>query len=162
MHPVPSFGGEPDAAAATERMKKMMEQVFTSPSSSRISYISQPNAFLVESVKELKPGKALDVGMGQGRNAIHLAGKGWQVTGFDLSPSAIRLAHAEAQKAGVTITALERSDEQFDFGTDEWDLVVLSYVEFRHLMDRIWKGLRPGGHVVVVSPSQRQQELCQQ
>ena len=42
---------------------------------------TKPNAFLVEMVRGRQPGKALDVGMGQGRNAIWLAQAGWDVTG---------------------------------------------------------------------------------
>lgn len=45
----------------------------------------KPNRLLVETVKEIKPGHALDVGMGQGRNAIYLAQQGWEVTGIELS-----------------------------------------------------------------------------
>ena len=47
-----------------------------------------PNDFLVEIAKTRKPGRALDVGMGQGRNAIYLAQQGWTVTGFDHCPRA--------------------------------------------------------------------------
>ena len=46
----------------------------------------KPNAFLVEMVKNRKPGRALDVGMGQGRNALWLAGQGWDTTGGPLIP----------------------------------------------------------------------------
>src|SRR5262245_27594799 len=45
----------------------------------------KPNRLLVEAVKDLKPGLALDVGMGQGRNALYLAQQGWEVTGIDLA-----------------------------------------------------------------------------
>ena len=44
-----------------------------------------PNKFLVEMVKGRKPGLALDVAMGQGRNALYLASQGWRVTGIDIS-----------------------------------------------------------------------------
>ncbi len=145
----PAVAGDADVTTRNDRMKKLMERIFTGPSSSKIGYPPHPNAFLVESVKAMAPGTALDVGMGQGRNAIHLARLGWQVTGFDLSPAAIRLARAEAEKAGVAITAVEQSAEEFSFGSEKWDLIVLSYVEFRHFMDPIWQGLKPGGHVVV-------------
>jgi hypothetical protein len=47
------------------------------------SFNTRPNAFLVETAKSRKPGTALDVGMGQGRNSIWLAQQGWDVTGFD-------------------------------------------------------------------------------
>src|SRR5712664_3614565 len=44
----------------------------------------KPNALLVNTAKNLKPGKALDLGMGQGRNSIFLAKEGWDVTGVDI------------------------------------------------------------------------------
>ena len=43
----------------------------------------KPNSLLVQAVKGRRPGKALDVGMGEGRNAIYLAKQGWKVTGID-------------------------------------------------------------------------------
>lgn len=148
VHAPPASPAEPDAAGEA-RMKKLMDRIFTGATSSRISYDPRPNAFLVDSVQEMKPGTALDVGMGQGRNAVYLARRGWRVTGFDISPTAVKMARAEAEKAGVSFKAIESSDAQFDFGNEQWDLIVLSYVDFRHLLDRIWKGLKPGGHVVI-------------
>src|SRR3989337_4060642 len=44
-----------------------------------------PNKLLIEVTQGRKPGTALDLGMGQGRNAIHLAGQGWDVTGVAIS-----------------------------------------------------------------------------
>src|SRR2546426_936208 len=56
----------------------------------------KPNAFLVEMARQRKPGRALDVGMGQGRNSIFLAQQGWDVTGFDPADVGVRQAKAEA------------------------------------------------------------------
>ena len=47
---------------------------------------NKPSQFMLRIVGALKPGTALDVAMGQGRNSLYLAGKGWDVTGYDLSP----------------------------------------------------------------------------
>lgn len=63
-----------------------------------------PNRLLVEAVERLPPGDALDVGMGQGRNGLYLAQRGWRVTGFDPSGEGLRQAHENAAKAGVEIT----------------------------------------------------------
>ena len=60
----------------------------------------EPNAFLVEMLRTWKPGRALDVGMGQGRNAIWLAKQGWNVTGFDLSDAGVKLAQEKASERG--------------------------------------------------------------
>src|SRR5262249_13648465 len=64
----------------------------------------KPNAFLVEAVKQSKPGTALDVGMGQGRNALYLAKQGWEVTGVDISAVALAQAQEEARRQGVKLT----------------------------------------------------------
>ncbi|MFZ0308445.1 MAG: methyltransferase domain-containing protein [Terriglobales bacterium] len=64
---------------------------------------SEPNGFLVEMVKGRKPGRALDVAMGQGRNTVWLAQQGWDVTGFDPADQAVTEANEAAQRFGVTI-----------------------------------------------------------
>jgi SAM-dependent methyltransferase len=112
---------------------------------------TEPNALLVEAVRDLKPGRALDVHMGQGRNALFLASKGWQVTGFDFSAEGIRVARDAAEKAGVSVTTLVRRHEDFDFGRAQWDLIVMSYtwVPLRDpYIDRILESLKPGGVIV--------------
>ncbi|HEV3485618.1 MAG TPA: hypothetical protein VG106_09440 [Vicinamibacterales bacterium] len=55
------------------------------------SFNTAPNAFLVSVVENRKPGTALDVGMGEGRNALYLAKLGWDVTGFDPADKRLRL-----------------------------------------------------------------------
>jgi len=112
---------------------------------------TEPNALLAEAVRELKPGRALDVHMGQGRNAIFLASRGWHVTGFDFSAEGVRAAQEAAKKAGVSITALVHPHEDFDFGRAQWDLVVMSYtwVPLREpYVQRIVESLKPRGLLV--------------
>jgi SAM-dependent methyltransferase len=113
------------------------------------TFNTQPNAFLVEMTKHLIPGKALDVGMGQGRNAVYLAQMGWEVTGFDPADQAVAAAQDQARRQGVKLTTLVLRDDQFDFGTEQWDLIVLSYVGVRRVVSRVYEALRPGGFVVV-------------
>lgn len=59
-----------------------------------------PNAFLTQIAERRTPGAALDVGMGQGRNAIWLARQGWDVTGFDPAAQALAIAQRTAQSFG--------------------------------------------------------------
>ena len=75
-----------------------------------------PNAFLVDVTHTRKPGKALDVGMGQGRNSIYLARHGWDVTGFDASDEGVRVARAEAARLGIKLSARVSTFAEFDFG----------------------------------------------
>ena len=113
------------------------------------AFNTQPNAFLVEMVKGRLPGAALDVGMGQGRNALYLAQQGWSVTGFDPADKAVAQANANAAKLGVKLTTVVQGSEDFDFGESRWDLIVLSYVTVRDITDRVVRALKPGGIVVV-------------
>jgi len=62
-----------------------------------------PNSSLVALVKDLEPGSVLDVGCGEGADAIWLAGRGWQVTALDVSRVAIDRGRIEAQRVGVDV-----------------------------------------------------------
>lgn len=115
----------------------------------------KPNALLVHAVEGHTPGRALDVGMGQGRNSVFLAIKGWDVTGFDVSDAGLDIARKNAAAAGVTLKALQSSDSQFDFGTSQWDLIVITYEPFPLTnpvyVQKLANALRPGGLLVIES-----------
>ena len=113
------------------------------------TFNTNPNAFLVEMTRDRPPGTALDVGMGQGRNAIYLAQQRWAVTGFDPADKAVAQAQATAAQLGLKLTTYVQGDDDFDFGTERWDLIVMTYVAVRPLVERVVRGLKPGGIVVV-------------
>lgn len=108
-----------------------------------------PTPFLIEVVKGLTPGAALDVCMGEGRNSIFLATLGWKVTGFDVSDVAITNALAKAKKAGVEVTAVRSGYQEFDFGHERWDLIVMTYAYFpirdKKYVNRLIASMRSGG-----------------
>jgi SAM-dependent methyltransferase len=108
----------------------------------------QPNAFLVEMVKGRKPGRALDVGMGQGRNALWLAQQGWDTTGYDPAEKAVAQARETAAKAGIKMNTVIAKDKDFEMGSAKWDLILLSYVEIRDNAEKVIRALAPGGIVV--------------
>jgi SAM-dependent methyltransferase len=64
-------------------------------------WTGNPNALLVREVAELTPGSALDLGCGEGGDAIWLAGRGWRVTAVDVSATALQRAAAHAREASV-------------------------------------------------------------
>ena len=112
---------------------------------------TQPNELLVEIARSLKPGLALDIHMGQGRNAVYLASQGWHVTGFDFSKEGITAARNDARRAGVPLTAIVARHEDFEFGIERWDLIVMSYTWIpleAHWIERITRSLKPGGVIV--------------
>ena len=108
-----------------------------------------PTPFVMDVVKGLKPGTALDVCMGEGRNSIFLAGMRWKVTGFDVSDLAVANAVARAKKAGVEITAVQSGYQDFSFGHERWDLIVMTYAYFpirdTKYVSRLIESMRRGG-----------------
>lgn len=113
----------------------------------------EPSALVKKIAATRKPGKALDIAMGQGRNSIWLAKAGWTVSGYDISPEALRQANAGAAAAGVKLETKLASHEEFELGEAQWDMIVMSFA-FTQLNDtaymrRVRDSLRPGGVLVV-------------
>lgn len=111
----------------------------------------QPNGLLVEASRLRPPGNALDVGMGQGRNAIYLAKKGWQVTGFDVSRVGLEQARSEGRKLRLPLEAVLCGDEEFDFGREQWDMIAVIYALEKRSVRRAREALKQGGLLVVES-----------
>ena len=114
-----------------------------------------PNRFLVDEVTDLRPGTALDVACGEGRNAIWLASVGWQVVGVDFSPVGLEKARRLATQQGVTVDWV-----QADLTTWEppctYDLVAVMYLhlprDLRHnVLARMARAVAPGGTLLVVA-----------
>lgn len=122
-------------------------------SSSTPIFNAEPSAFLGRAVEGLTPGKALDVAMGQGRNSLFLARKGWDVTGYDVSTVGLKTAQAAAEKAGLKIKTVQASHQDFDFGIGQWDLIVMIFpvmsMDDHELLARIKGSLKPGGTIIV-------------
>jgi SAM-dependent methyltransferase len=119
-------------------------------------FSERPSELLVRAVADKTPGRALDVGMGQGRNALFLALNNWRVSGFDPSAGGIRQALERARSLGVTIDAAVTTDDRFEFGQERWDLIVVTYVRAltRADADRYWAALRQDGLVVYENSAQ--------
>lgn len=113
--------------------------------------MNDANAFLAEVVRGRTPGKALDIGMGQGRNSLHLARLGWDVTGVDISDEGVRHATAEAKKANLSVQAHRQDFATFDLGRAQWDLIAGIYMGdlITSNAARIVDALKPGGILVV-------------
>jgi SAM-dependent methyltransferase len=148
-------GASRDRAAATIALIQRVGQRVQAERWNRIltapkpSFNTEPNTFLVEMTRGLKPGRSLDVGMGQGRNTIYLAQQGWDSVGFDPADRAVAAARDRAKELGVTITTSVIGEENFDWGEAQWDLIVLSYVGARDLVGKVKRSLRPEGMVIV-------------
>ena len=133
----------------------LFNRIYTAPAP---QFNTEPNAFLVKTTADSKPGAVLDVAMGQGRNALYLASKGWQVTGFDIAEKGLELAQREAARRGLHITTVKSDYTGFDFGHERWDLIVFSYAWVPLVdpgfIERARVSLKPGGLIVVEHPAE--------
>lgn len=110
---------------------------------------SEPVEFLEQHLGELPPGRALDLAMGEGRNAVLLARNGWEVTGIDRSPTAIKKARARAQQAGLVLVGIEADLERFPLPEGQFDVVLCFYYLDRELFPAMERALRSGGALVM-------------
>ena len=74
----------------------LFNNIYTSPEP---GFSTQPNALVVSAVEGRMPGRALDVGAGQGRNAVFLAQNGWDVTAVDIADEGLKIATRNAEQA---------------------------------------------------------------
>jgi SAM-dependent methyltransferase len=118
-----------------------------------------PNPRLVEHVADLTPGTALDVGCGEGADAIWLAAQGWQVTAIDVSPVALERAANHAVAAGEQIAARitwqqadilvwEPPPRQFDLVSAQFMQLPLPARDA--VYRRLAAAVRPGGALLIV------------
>ncbi len=85
-----------------------------------------PDSILVENIREIPVGNALDIGCGEGRNALYLAHKGFQVTGIDVSQEAIRKFVGLAKERGLTVEGLVMDIRDFEFKPNTYSVVIAS------------------------------------
>ena len=114
-------------------------------------YISgkEPIPFLKQYIELLPKGTALDVAMGEGRNGVYLAGKGFEVTGIDISETGLRKAEALAAEHGVKITTKVADLKEYKLVPHTYDVIVCTYYLQRDLFPQIISALKPGGMAMV-------------
>ena len=138
-----------------EGVEAFYDRTFSKPATGnpvQDGFASAPSDFVIEAAKGLKPGTALDLGTGQGRNAVHLARQGWDVTGLDISQAGLDAARGNAAKAGVRIQTVKADYSSFEFGVEQWDLILMEFawapVSDPDFVAKIEQSLRPGGMVL--------------
>lgn len=114
-----------------------------------------PNGGLVAEVADLPAGRALDVGCGEGADAVWLARRGWSVTGLDVSKVALDRAAGHAADAGVAVTWLHSGLVEADLPGGSFDLVSAQYPALLRTPGQdaeraLLAAVAPGGVLIVV------------
>ena len=109
----------------------------------------RPARFLVENIDLLPKGRALDVAMGSGENAVYLAKMGFEVQGIDISAEAVNKALELARKTGESLTVRIADLENNHHIRESWyDVIICFKYLQRSLIQQMKDGLRTGGMVV--------------
>jgi 2-polyprenyl-3-methyl-5-hydroxy-6-metoxy-1,4-benzoquinol methylase len=109
----------------------------------------EPIPFLKNHVDLLPKRAALDLAMGEGRNGVFLATKGFHVTGVDISEAGLKKAQALATEKGVTLTTVVADLEQYSIPPETFDVIICTYYLQRDLFKKIATALKPGGMVLI-------------
>jgi SAM-dependent methyltransferase len=119
-------------------------------------WTGEPNRFLVAETAGLRPGRALDIACGEGRNAVWLAEQGWQATGVDFSEVALAKARQLADVRGVQTDWVAADLVDYRPEPYAFDLVIVFYLQVsaaqRHAIVRAAaEAVAPGGTFLLVA-----------
>lgn len=115
----------------------------------------EPDGSLAELARDLAPGRALDVGAGEGRNSLWLAQQGWRVTAIDMSAVALERLDTQAAQEGLAITTVVTDMNDYLANAQQFDLVVLANLhpaeeERAGFLTAAAAAVAPGGHLFLV------------
>ncbi|OUR98904.1 hypothetical protein A9Q84_05690 [Halobacteriovorax marinus] len=123
-------------------------------------YGKAPAKFLSENYSYIPlAAKVLDVGMGEGRNAVFLARKGYNITGVDISAVAVRKSRRLAAEYGIRINTVVSSMEDFKAKRASYDAILVFYYVDRKLNRKLIQWLKPGGLLIYESHTKRQKKV---
>jgi len=129
------------------------EERYRSREREKEDFAAEPVKLVKETAKKLKPGRALDLACGTGRNALWLAKQGWLVTGVDGAPTAIDTVRRRAEALGVVVEAkvanLEKREYQIE--PNAWDLICICYYLQRDLFEPAKRGLVFNGIIIAIA-----------
>ena len=119
----------------------------------------EPLSFLKEKLDPSIGDRALCIAAGNGRNAVYLAQKGFQVDAIDISEEGLRICVRLAESRGVHINPIQADLLDYELGQDRYDLVTKFFYYQPDLFEPIAHSLRPGGHFMFQTFSRDQLAL---
>jgi SAM-dependent methyltransferase len=116
---------------------------------------SGPNRFVAEEAAALPAGRAVDLGAGEGRNAIWLAERGWQVTAVDFSAAGLGRAARLAAERAVRVDWVQADLLSYQPAPGRYDLVLIAYIHLPAAgLARVFRAaataVAPGGTLLVI------------
>ena len=106
-------------------------------SEEEFAYGTKPNEFVKSVIDKLKPGKALFLGEGEGRNSVYAASLGWNVDAVDFSESAKEKALKLASDNNVVINYTISDLENYQFIENKYDMIVMVFLHLPAKINQI-------------------------
>ncbi len=143
--PPTGYAGDPAVQAEWDRRYTERERLWS----------GQPNGALVAGVAGLSAGRVLDVGCGEGADAVWLARQGWDVTALEVSGVALERAAGHARDAGVTVRWVHAGLAEAGLPPASVDLVSAQYPALLRTPDAaaeraLLAAVAPGGVLLLV------------
>jgi 2-polyprenyl-3-methyl-5-hydroxy-6-metoxy-1,4-benzoquinol methylase len=110
--------------------------------------MAEPSRYLKQLQSYQQGGRALDIAMGSGRNAIFLAQNGYEVDGIEINRESIAICREQASQLNLRLNIIESDLEKTELGVDCYDLVICFFYLQRSLFPQIRAAIRPCGYVV--------------
>lgn len=118
----------------------------------------KPNLLLAKFLSRVPKGRALDLGIGQGKNALYLAQNGFEVEAIDINEQNLKKIAEASKNSGFSIKTKLINIKNFDFRPDNYTLILaisslifFKKSEFKKIINKIKKGLTKGGVVLISS-----------
>ena len=145
LPPASGYSGDPSVQAEWDRRYADQGQLWS----------GEPNGALVAEVAGLTPGRVLDVGCGEGADAVWLARHGWDVTALEVSGVALQRAATHARDAGVTVRWVHAELAEAGLAPATFDLVSAQYPALLRTPDAaaeraLLAAVAPGGILLLV------------
>jgi SAM-dependent methyltransferase len=130
-------------------------------SAKEFAYGKEPNEFFARSIVGKNPGRLLVPAAGEGRDAVHAAKLGWQVTAFDTIEAGMNKCNLLAEESGVRIDYRLCDALDFEPEPEGYDMIVLTYFHLpstlrKTIYPRFADWLKPGGMILLEAFSKKQ------
>jgi len=108
----------------------------------------KPSSLLVEYLPLLPSGKAIDIAMGKGRNALYLAERGFDVEGVDIDEAAVGICKEKAEKKGVKMKSVVADLTSYQIFEENYNVILCFHYLQRDLIPMMKAGLKKGGIIL--------------
>ena len=106
---------------------------------------SEPSSLVAAWADRLPKGRALDLACGNGRNALYLAERGFDVDALDIAGAALRLTQDAARERGLAVNTIQVDLDEYLLPAQTYDLITTTFYMNRNLVPSLKEALKPGG-----------------